>query len=171
MPSGNNFGVVGIDWTATVPKLSLQLRDEDGDIAVQHKVPLDALAPREPKKGPKPDSKVEPVEPSVGAMTTAEAAKKVGAEVTVEFRVASTGKSGKRTFLNSAKNFRDKDNFTIVVEESALIGKWEKAGPETFANKVVRVKGQVAEYRDAPQIVVAKEEQIDFVEEKKDDKK
>ena len=46
MSWGNHFGVVEIDWTKTDPLLRLQIRDEAGEMAFQHKVPLSALSTR-----------------------------------------------------------------------------------------------------------------------------
>src|SRR5580704_1893475 len=53
-------------------------------------------------------------------ITPAEAAKKVNEKCTVEMKVASTGKSGGSIFLNSKENFRDKDNFTVLIKKEAV---------------------------------------------------
>src|SRR5205823_96984 len=37
---GNHFGVVEIDWTKSDPLIRLQIRDEAGEVAFTHKVPL-----------------------------------------------------------------------------------------------------------------------------------
>ncbi len=42
---GDNFGVVEIDWERADPRISLQIRDVDGDIAIQRKIPLSLLKP------------------------------------------------------------------------------------------------------------------------------
>lgn len=40
---GDNFGVVAIDWDRPDPRISLQVRDVDGDIRIQEKVSLSTL--------------------------------------------------------------------------------------------------------------------------------
>lgn len=45
LQTGNNFGMIEIDWSAADPLLRLQIRDEIGDIMVQQKVPLSWLQP------------------------------------------------------------------------------------------------------------------------------
>jgi alkaline phosphatase D len=42
---GQNFGVIEIDWNRADPRISLQIRDEDGDINIQRKVYLSTLQP------------------------------------------------------------------------------------------------------------------------------
>src|SRR4029077_4465453 len=98
---------VEIDWAKADPQIRLQIRDEDGQIAFQHKMPLSALIPHE-------DKVEKPVGP--GAISTTDAKKKVGEKVTVELTVQGSGSAGKRVFLNSEKNRNDKKNFTIVIE-------------------------------------------------------
>ncbi len=45
MNHGHNFGLVTIDWSRPDPLLGLQIRDEEGDITIQEKVPLSLLQP------------------------------------------------------------------------------------------------------------------------------
>jgi alkaline phosphatase D len=45
MNVGDNFGVVEIDWNPADPRISLQIRDVDGDITTQRKIPLSLLRP------------------------------------------------------------------------------------------------------------------------------
>ena len=59
-------------------------------------------------------------------VTPAEAAKLVDKKCTVVMEIASTGKAGKLLFLNSEKNYRDKKNFTLVIEKKNL-AKFKKA--------------------------------------------
>jgi alkaline phosphatase D len=42
---GQNFGVITIDWNRADPRISLQIRDEDGDINIQRKLDLSTLQP------------------------------------------------------------------------------------------------------------------------------
>jgi alkaline phosphatase D len=42
---GQNFGVITIDWNRADPRISLQIRDEDGDINIQRKIYLSTLQP------------------------------------------------------------------------------------------------------------------------------
>jgi alkaline phosphatase D len=45
MNIGDNFGVVTIEWELADPRISLQIRDVGGEIAIQRKIPLSLLQP------------------------------------------------------------------------------------------------------------------------------
>ena len=45
MDIGDNFGLVEIDWEHTDPRISLQIRDIEGDITIQRKISLSFLRP------------------------------------------------------------------------------------------------------------------------------
>jgi hypothetical protein len=141
------------------PLIRLQIRGEDGQIAFQHKVPLSALIPRE-------DKVEKPAGP--GAISTEDAKKKVGEQVTVEMTAQSVGSSGKRIFLNSEKNYRDEKNFTILLDMEKAGEKFKEAkidDPKThFKEKRVRVTGTVSKYREQVEIIVTDPTQIKIVE-------
>ncbi len=157
MHHGNNFGWVAIDWAAAGPKISLQVRDEEGEIAIKETVPLSQL---------KPGAAVAelPVKPGEGAISPRDALKKKGEMVVVEMKVQAAGASKSRIFLNSEKDRKDDLNFTVVVNAKALTGKLEKATKETFANKTIRVTGTVSEFNGTLQIVVDEEKQVEILE-------
>lgn len=177
MPWGNHFGVIAIDWYQPDPVISMQIRDEAGEIRVQHKVPLSLLqvagtmAQATPSAGslgvPRSAAVPPRLKPSPGAVSPVEAAAMVGQEVTLEFQVQSTGGVGSRTFLNSAADHRDNANFTVVLEKSALeeLAKDPVVGSakEYFQGKAIRVKGKVEEYRSRPQIKVTKANQVQIL--------
>jgi DNA/RNA endonuclease YhcR with UshA esterase domain len=104
-------------------------------------------------------------------ITPAEAAKQVNKQCTVAMEVRSTGKArgGGFIFLNSQKNFRDKDNFTVVIDKKSL-AKFKKAGvadpAEHYKGKKVHVTGTVTLYNERPQIKVEDPKQIKIVEKK-----
>jgi len=104
------------------------------------------------------------VKPGEGAISPRDAIKKVGEKVVVEMKVQATGTGGTRIFLNSEKAFKDPLNFTVVVNAKAKTGKWEKATPDTFKNKTIRVTGTVSEFKGSPQIEVNEEKQIEILE-------
>jgi len=161
MPFGDNFGMILIDWSGGDPRLSLQIRDEDGDTACGVKVRLSTLkgtgAPVAvaPPKTPLPE----------GVLSPAEAAKKVGEKVTVQYTVASSGGQA-NLYLNSDKNFRAKENFAVVLTPKAKTGKWDKASGETFNGKTIRATGTVKLNKDAPQLDVTDPAQLEIVEAK-----
>jgi DNA/RNA endonuclease YhcR with UshA esterase domain len=103
--------------------------------------------------------------------TPAEAAKLVNKKCTVVMVISSTGEArGKRfIFLNSEENFRDKNNFTLVIEKKTL-AKFKKAKIDNpaahFKGKKVQVTGTVTLYNKKPQIKVEDPGQIKIVEEK-----
>lgn len=169
MTHGDNFGIIQIDWSTPSPKVSMQIRDVEGEITLRETIPLTLLQPGSlvAKKEPKdPKSEFKPRE---GAISPAEALTKKGEKVVVEFRVLSTGmtKDGSRMFLNSEKNFRDKENLTIVLTKDARKGIWEKATGDTFLNKPIKVTGTVSEFNGSLQIEIKDEKMIEIIEEKK----
>lgn len=173
MTYGDNFGMVQIDWEKPDPQIRLQIRNVDGEVTIQQKLDLSVLKPgttkviaAAPPTSDKPTNTDKPA--STAAITPAEAAKKVGEKVTIEFKVASTGKTrdGGRVFLNSS-TARDATNFTVVLEMKKLEDALKQAdianATEHYKNKTVRVTGTVATFRDAPQIVVDDLKQVEIV--------
>ncbi len=169
MPFGDHFGLIDINWSAALT-VSLQLRDTAGEIVLRQTVPVRLLKPDDTKKDDKP--KDAPKLPA-GVLTPAEAAKKVGETVKVQFEVKSgrAVNNGGRILLNSDKDFQAKTNFTVVVNAKAQTGKYDQAKYDTFKGKVVRATGKVSQYKDAPQIQIDEEKMLEVVEEKKDEKK
>jgi alkaline phosphatase D len=43
MSYDDNFGLITVDWSETAPLISLQIRDVEGDIRINHKLPLSVL--------------------------------------------------------------------------------------------------------------------------------
>jgi len=154
MPYGDNFGVVLIDWSSDDPRLTLQVRDEDGDVACGVKVRLSTLKAT--------GAAAERVKLPEGVLSPAEAAKRVGEKVTVQYVVASVG-GQTNMYLNSEKDFRSKDNFAVVLSPKVRTGKWERATAATFVGKTVRATGTVKLNKDAPQLEVTDETQIEIV--------
>lgn len=168
MPWGNNYGVVQIDWTAKDPLISLQLRGDDGEAAAQARVPLSKLQQRVSKPTDKPAEKVKLPD---GVISPAEALKKAkGDEVTIQFEVAGGNvvSGGKRILLNSMKDFRSDDNFTVVVNEKAMTGTYDKATFDTFSGKTIRAKGKLSEFQKKLQLQIDDPANLEIVEPKKD---
>lgn len=157
MSHGDNFGIVTIDWSDD-PKISLQVRDIEGEIALKESLPLSLLTPSA-------QTAELPHKPREGVISPRDALKKVGEKVVIEMKVQAVGqpKSGSRMFLNSEKDFRNDLNFTVVLNASAMKGKWAKANSDTFKDKIIRVNGTVSKFRDAPQIEVNDENQIEII--------
>ena len=89
----------------------------------------------------------------------------VGKTVTLKLTVKSANflKAKDICFLNSNKNHRDKDNFTIVFKKDGLAAfKENKVGDPAshFKNKTIVVSGKIETYRDKLQIVVETFEQV-----------
>jgi alkaline phosphatase D len=153
MPYGDNFGFLTIDWSDD-PRVAVQIRDEDGDATGGFKVRLSTL------KGSGPAAKL-----PEGVLSPADAARKPGEKVTVQFVVQSA--AGKANlYLNSQKDFRAKDNFAVVLPAKAQTGPWAKAGPDTFVGKTVRVTGKVEVNKfGSVQLEVADEKALEIVKE------
>lgn len=158
MPHGDHFGYLTIDWAAADPKVSVQIRDADGEVTIKETFPLSVL---------KPGAAVAdlPHSPAAGAISPRDALKRVGQKVVVEMKVQATGqaKGGTRLFLNSEKDFRSDLNFTVVLNAAAMKGKFAKATGETFKDKVIRVSGTVSEFKGSPQILVDDEKQLEVI--------
>jgi alkaline phosphatase D len=153
MPYGDNFGFIAIDWSDDNPRVHVSIRDEDGDATCGFKVRLSTLKGTKAAAAKLPD----------GVLSPAEAAKKVGEKVTVQFVVQSVG--GKvNLYLNSEKDFRAKENFAVVLTPDAQKGKWAKAGPDTFTGKTVRATGTIRLNKDNPQLEVTDEKSLEIVE-------
>jgi alkaline phosphatase D len=167
MQYGDHFGVVKINWSKSDPAVSLQLRDEAGEIALKQTFPLSLLtpAPGGAKKGGAAMKPGELPRPE-GVLTPAEAAAKVGEAVTVQYAVVGgrAVSGGKRILLNSDRDFKAKANFTVVVNEAALTGPYANATYDTFAGKTVRATGTVTEFNGAPQVQVTDAKQLVIVE-------
>jgi DNA/RNA endonuclease YhcR with UshA esterase domain len=104
-------------------------------------------------------------------ISPAEAAKRINEKCTVEMQVKSGGKSTKDKlfFLNSEQNFRDKTNFTVVIDAKAT-AKFKEAKIDDpavhFIGKTIRVTGKVVLFKDKPEIKVEDPDQIKIVEKK-----
>lgn len=157
MPYGDNFGFIAIDWSGDDPRVSVQIRDEDGDATGGFKVRLSTL------KGSGPPAAA--VQLPKGVLSPAEAAKKTGETVTVQFAVQSGG--GKANlYLNSQKDFKAKDNFAVVLPVKAQTGPWAKASPDTFTGKTIRATGKVEVNKQGSiQLEVADEKSLEIVKE------
>jgi len=160
MPYGDHFGVVTVDWAASDPVVGLQLRDAAGEVTLKQTFPLSLLTPqkKDPPKTPKKDETPAPKEEKrpEGVLTPAEAAKKVGETVTVQFLVKSgrAVNEGKRILLNSDADFKAKENFTVLLNQKGMTGPYEKATYDTFKDKTVRATGKVSMYMTTPQLQI-----------------
>ena len=120
--------------------------------------PADDKPVQKADPGPKP-----PVTTDGPFLTPAEAAKKVGERVTVQFTVGSFG--GKSNmYLNSQRDFTAKENFAVVLSSKVQTGKWSKPTPEMFVGKTIRATGFVKVFKDAPQLELADQRDLEFLE-------
>lgn len=99
-----------------------------------------------------------------------EAASRAGKACTVEMTVRSSRHLDDKEmcFLNSSKQHRDADNFTVVIFKTGLERLTEagiEAPAEHFSGRTIRVRGVVQLRNEKPQIVVESPTQIELVEE------
>ena len=169
MPYGDHFGTLLIDWNQANPKLTMQLRDEAGDVQIAHSFRLGMLQPKQERKGATAQRPKDGSNLPDGFITPEEALKgKPGDEVKVQFTVAG-GRAvsmGKRILLNSEKDFQSETNFTVAVNEKAMTGKYDKATYDTFKGKTIRVKGKLSTFQDRLQIQVDDAGSLEIVESK-----
>lgn len=160
MNYGNNFGLIAIDWSPKDPLISLQIRDEAGDITIQQKVALSVLQP-----GTLKTRAAEGPVTLNGETITPELIKTLlNKEVTLEMVVRATGatKKGDLVFLNSESE-RGPDNFTVVLDPKAqdsLKAVGVTMPRKHFLSKQIRVTGTLTVFRDQPQIIVSDAKQI-----------
>lgn len=151
LPYGNHFGTIEVDWDSASPTVRLQLRHDDGEIAVQAQVPLHKLTP--------PPAEILLAE---GISSPAQAIQaNEGDELVVQFAVASGREleGGNRILLNSESDFRNSGNFTVVVENAK-----GKVTLDRFLSKTIRATGKVSLYNDRKQLRVAEATSVEIVE-------
>lgn len=163
MNYGNNFGLIEIDWDRKDPVVSLQIRDEAGEVYLRHNVPLSVLQPGFLKT--KAVARARLVSGEV--LTDAEVKKHLNQECTVELTVRATGAAAGRVFLNSADDHRSDANFTVVLDAQAQ-AKLKAAGVDDargrYEGKLVRVTGVLTLFRERPQIIVSDPARIEIVD-------
>jgi len=103
-----------------------------------------------------------------------DATEHVNKTVIVEMEVASSSllKDKDMAFLNSLKDHRADDNFSVVFRKAGLQAFKDKEIEDPakhFLSKKIRVEGKVELYNKKPQIVVTKFEQIKVVGVKPED--
>ncbi len=102
------------------------------------------------------------------AITSAEAAKKVDQQVTVEMEVKSTGGRSNR-YLNSQEDYKSADNFTIFIAKEVL-AKFKDAKIDDpavyYKGKTICVTGTVTVYDGESRIEIGAPDQIKVVEKK-----
>jgi DNA/RNA endonuclease YhcR with UshA esterase domain len=79
--------------------------------------------------------------------------------------------TGKRILLNSEKDFKSDMNFTVVVNDKAWTGKFDKATYDTFKGKTIKAKGKLSTFNGALQIQINDEKDLEIVEAKKNEEK
>ena len=66
--------------------------------------------------------------------------------------------------LNSEKDFNNEKNFTVVVNEKAMTGAFNKANYDTFKGKTIRAKGKVSKFQNQVQVQINDEKNLKIVE-------
>lgn len=166
MNFGNNFGLVAVDWDRKDPLISLQIRDEAGDIMIQHKIPLSLLQVGTLRLPSSVRAKLSTGE----ILSAAVIAQHLNKEVKVCLQVQATGqnKQGSLVFLNSSPDFKSKDNLAVVLKAEALqqFQSMNIAEPRRhFQDKMIEVTGTLSAFRGEPQILVTDAKQIRVLEE------
>lgn len=161
MNQGNNFGLIVLDWDAPEPALEFQIRDEQGEITIRRRIALSVLQP-----GTLASANDQVPMVIEGVLTPAEAFTQLNAICTVELEVKSTGKSrdGGLIYLNSEADYRDENNFTVILVVEDLQDEIKGLSEESFATKTVRVTGEVSKGNFGPRLFVRQASQIQVVE-------
>jgi alkaline phosphatase D len=161
---GNNFSLLTIDWSAADPIIRLQVRNEEGEVTIQERLPLSLLQP-----GTIKSKNIAGVTRINGRVLSNEVVKALlKKEVTLEMKVIATGESkkGDLVFLNSALDRMSDDNFTVVLNQDAQAS-LAKAGIALprghFEGRAIRVIGTLSLFNGRPQIIVSDAKQIQIV--------
>lgn len=131
---------------------------------VVYLVPTVRPRPAKPAASPKSAAASGPPVP----VALADVAANVGKYAGVEFVVLSGNKleNGRMAFLNAKENFRDADNFTVLINTEGL-KKFEAAGivnpSEHFHGKRIRATGVIADRSGARQMIVSDPAAIELV--------
>lgn len=157
LPYGNHFGAIEIDWDASDPIIDLQLRHEDGRVAVSSRVPLSKLAGKGQQK-PLPEGFRRPET----CLTMEE-----GAEAATQFVVAGGRMLGNRSrlLLNSQSDYRNPKNLTVMLPGETLRDRWENADVKTFQGKTVRARGVIRSFNGVKQLEVSDPSSLELVDE------
>lgn len=164
---GNNFGFISIDWTAEDPLIRLQVRDVDGEVTIQEKLPLRLLQPGALKA--KAQASLARINGKV--MTTDLVQHLLKREVVIEMKVVATGATKKTEllFLNSHTDRTNDDNFTVVLDKKAqasLADAGIKLPRTHFEGKTIRVEGTLSLFSGRPQVIVSDAAKIRVLEAK-----
>jgi DNA/RNA endonuclease YhcR with UshA esterase domain len=114
------------------------------------------------------EAKTKPRAENAKAISPAVARKKVDETVTVRMEVKSSRLMSDRevAYLNSEKDYRSAENFTIFIGKDAL-AKFKEAKIDDpakhYDGKTIEVTGKVTLYRERPQIPVARPDDIKVV--------
>jgi micrococcal nuclease len=76
-------------------------------------------------------------------------------------KVASTANIGTLCFLNSSSKRQGK---FVAVLTPPTFNKWPQPPEKWFADKTVRVRGEIKLYRGSPEIIVDDESQIEIID-------
>jgi alkaline phosphatase D len=161
MNFGNNFGLITLDWAKKDPVVSMQIRDQDGDITIQQKLPLSMLKPGAIEGRSGSAARLASGEPITAALVK----KLLNQKITIAMEVESSGMSkAGLIFLNSEENRTSDANFTIVLDKDAQ-AKLKEAGVKDirqhYDGKTIRVTGTLSTFNSRPQIIVSDPAQIE----------
>src|SRR5262249_2503513 len=112
---------------------------------------------------------VQAAPPQKRALDPEEAAGAVGHTVTVEMTIASVGenRAAKWLYLNSGSGPQDPGNFALAIPQGTP-GRRKSRGldcPDAdLVGRRVRGTGPVSEWRDKPQIIIERPEQLQLLE-------
>jgi len=101
-----------------------------------------------------------PFHPELPQISWEKAAEHYGQECVVYGTVVNARDIGSRCFLNFAENFRD--SFTVVINQENY-GKFSETPDKLYRGKAVRVVGQIVEFKNKPEIVIAGPDQIEII--------
>ena len=62
--------------------------------------------------------------------------------------------------MNSLKDFKSEDCFTVVVNDKAMTGPYAKATFETFKGKTIRASGKLSVFQDKLQLQLDDEKSL-----------
>ncbi|MGF1580567.1 MAG: alkaline phosphatase D family protein [Gemmataceae bacterium] len=162
MNFGNNFGLLTVDWDVADPLIRLQIRDEVGDIMIQHKIPLSVLRAGNLTRGKSFNVSIVAADAETGfaklqepTRMTAETVKQfLKKKIRIRMTVKAVGRarSGRIAFLNSEPDYTRPENFTVVIRAAETPTR--EVLEKTFKTKEILVEGELKLYQGSPQIVV-----------------
>jgi len=102
-----------------------------------------------------------------GTICPEKAREHVGRRVTIRFFVRKSKNTGKVIFLNSRNDYRDPENFTVIIFRKDAF-QFQEDPAALYLNRTIDVTGRISLHKGRPEIVATSPDQIKTLSEQAD---